>query len=44
MAGLHKRIHTTKLRADGYWSDLANWYIPAGERTARDQIGLRSAR
>ena len=43
VAGLHKRIRTTKLRADGYWSDLANWYIPAGERTARDQIGLRSA-
>lgn len=43
VAGLHKRIRPTKMRADGYWSDLANWYIPAGERTARDQIGLRTA-
>ena len=43
VAGLHKRIRTTTLRADGCWSDLADWYIPAGERTARDQIGLRSA-
>jgi peptide/nickel transport system substrate-binding protein len=43
LAGVHKRIHTTKARADGYWSGLADWYIPAGERTARDQIGLRPA-
>jgi peptide/nickel transport system substrate-binding protein len=43
LAGVHKRIHTTAARADGYWSGLADWYIPAGERTARDQIGLRPA-
>jgi peptide/nickel transport system substrate-binding protein len=43
LAGIHKRIHTTRPRADGYWSGLADWYIPAGERTARDQIGLRPA-
>ena len=41
VAGVHKRIHTTPARADGYWSGLGDWYIPAGERTARDQIGLR---
>jgi peptide/nickel transport system substrate-binding protein len=39
--GIDKRIHTTKMRADGYWSNLAEWWIPAGERTSRDQIGLR---
>jgi peptide/nickel transport system substrate-binding protein len=39
--GIDKRIHTTKMRADGYWSGLADWWIPAGERTSRDQIGLR---
>ncbi len=39
--GLSKRVHTTTLRADGYWSDLADWWIPASERNARDRIGLR---
>jgi peptide/nickel transport system substrate-binding protein len=41
VAGMDKRIRTAKMRADGYWSGLADWWIPAGERTARDQIGLR---
>ena len=41
--GLAKRVHTTTLRADGYWSGMADWWIPAGERNARDKIGLRSA-
>jgi peptide/nickel transport system substrate-binding protein len=39
--GLHKRIHTTTMRVDGYWSGMADWWIPAAERTARDRIGLR---
>jgi peptide/nickel transport system substrate-binding protein len=43
VAGLHKRIRTTKMRPDGYWSGMADWWIPAGERTSRDQIGLRPA-
>ena len=41
--GLAKRVHTTPMRADGYWSGMADWWIPAGERNARDKIGLRSA-
>jgi peptide/nickel transport system substrate-binding protein len=41
--GVDKRIHTTSMRADGYWSDMANWWIPAAQRTARDKIGLRPA-
>ncbi|HEU4723180.1 MAG TPA: peptide ABC transporter substrate-binding protein [Gemmatimonadaceae bacterium] len=41
VAGLHKRIRTTPMRADGYWSGMADWWIPAAERTARDRIGLR---
>ena len=41
--GLAKRVHTTTMRADGYWSGMADWWIPAGERNARDRIGLRSA-
>lgn len=43
MAGVDKRIHTTPMRADGYWSGMADWWIPAGERNARDKIGLRPA-
>ena len=39
--GLDKRIHTAVLRADGYWSHLADWWIPAGQRSVRDRIGLR---
>jgi peptide/nickel transport system substrate-binding protein len=43
MMGIDKRIHTTPFRADGYWSGMADWWIPAGQRTARDKIGLRPA-
>jgi peptide/nickel transport system substrate-binding protein len=43
IAGMDKRIRTTRMRADGYLSGLADWWIPAGERTSRDQIGLRAA-
>jgi len=41
VAGVHKRIRTTTMRADGYWSGMADWWIPAAERTERDRIGLR---
>jgi peptide/nickel transport system substrate-binding protein len=43
VAGIHKRIRTPGLRADGWWNSLADWYIPSGERTERDRIGLTSA-
>ena len=43
VAGIHKRIHTTGLRADEYWARMADWWIPASERTPRDRIGLRPA-
>lgn len=39
--GLDKRIHPVGMRADGYWSHLADWWIPASQRSARDKIGLR---
>ena len=39
--GLDKRIHPAGMRADGYWSHLADWWIPASQRSARDKIGLR---
>jgi len=40
IAGIHKRIRTTGARADEYWAGMADWWIPAAERTARDRIGL----
>lgn len=43
VAGIDKRIRTTDLRADGYWAGMAEWWIPAAQRTARDRIGLRPA-
>jgi peptide/nickel transport system substrate-binding protein len=42
-AGIAKRIRNTHMRADGWWSGLADWWIPANERNARDKIGLRPA-
>jgi peptide/nickel transport system substrate-binding protein len=39
--GVDKRIRTANMRADGYWSGLADWWIPAAQRSARDKIGLR---
>jgi peptide/nickel transport system substrate-binding protein len=43
IAGIHRRIRTTTTRADGYWSGMADWWIPASQRSARDKIGLRPA-
>lgn len=40
IAGIHKRIRTTGVRADEYWAGMADWWIPASERSARDRIGL----
>jgi peptide/nickel transport system substrate-binding protein len=39
--GIQKRIHPVGIRADGYWVGLADWWIPADQRTPRDRIGLR---
>jgi peptide/nickel transport system substrate-binding protein len=43
LAGAHKRIHVQGMRADNWWSGLADWSIPANERIDRDKIGLRAA-
>jgi peptide/nickel transport system substrate-binding protein len=40
IAGIHKRIRTTGVRADEYWAGMADWWIPAADRSARDRIGL----
>ncbi|MBV9880299.1 MAG: peptide ABC transporter substrate-binding protein [Gemmatirosa sp.] len=42
-AGIHRRLRPVGLRADAWWANLAEWTIPASERIARDQIGLRTA-
>jgi peptide/nickel transport system substrate-binding protein len=39
----HRRIRMEKLRADGWFISLADWWIPANERIDRDRIGLRPA-
>jgi ABC-type transport system substrate-binding protein len=36
--GLHRRIHTNVMRPDAWWFSLADWFIPAGERIARDRV------
>lgn len=41
VAGIHRRIRIAPLRADAWWAHLADWYVPAGARIARDRIGLR---
>jgi peptide/nickel transport system substrate-binding protein len=38
--GVHRRIRTTEMRADAWWFDLADWYIPPSERLPRDRIPL----
>lgn len=43
VAGAHKRLRVEGTRADAWWSGLAEWWIPAAERTERDRIGLRPA-
>jgi peptide/nickel transport system substrate-binding protein len=40
---LHKRFVVPTLRADGWWSDLADWRVDPAQRIARDRIGLAPA-
>jgi peptide/nickel transport system substrate-binding protein len=40
IAGLHRRIEPAPMRADGWWSGLAEWSIPRDKRIDRDRIGL----
>lgn len=39
--GIHRRIRTAAMRPDAWWFDLADWYVPAGERISRDRMPLR---
>jgi peptide/nickel transport system substrate-binding protein len=40
MGAGHRRIRTEGLRADTWWSGLADWWIPESERLPRDRIGV----
>lgn len=40
VAGSQRRVHVGTLRPDAWWTHLADWYIPAGERTARDRMAI----
>jgi peptide/nickel transport system substrate-binding protein len=41
IAGAHRRIELTNLRADGWSAGLADWTIPLTQRISRDRVGLR---
>ena len=41
VAGIARRIRTSAMRADEYWAGMADWWIPADQRIARDRIGLQ---
>jgi peptide/nickel transport system substrate-binding protein len=40
IGGSHERLQPGPIRADAWWSDLAEWWIPANARIERDRIGL----
>jgi peptide/nickel transport system substrate-binding protein len=42
VAAIERRIHPSEMRADGWWTTLADWYILPGDRIARDRIGVQS--
>ena len=43
LAGAAKRVHPVRMRADNWAVNLAEWFIPASERIARDNVGSAPA-
>jgi hypothetical protein len=37
---VQKRIHPVDMRADEWFANISQWYIPSDERITRDQIRL----
>ena len=35
--GIHRRVRPTEMRKGAWWTDLASWWIPSGERLPHDQ-------
>ena len=42
LAGAHRRLQMTGMRADAWWAGLSDWTIAADQRIARDGIGLQT--
>jgi peptide/nickel transport system substrate-binding protein len=40
IGGAHERLQPGFMRADAWWTDLAEWSIPASARIERDRVGL----
>jgi peptide/nickel transport system substrate-binding protein len=40
VTAVNRRIEVAPYRADGWWTHLADWLIPADKRIDRDRIGL----
>jgi peptide/nickel transport system substrate-binding protein len=38
VAGVHRRLEPAALRADGWWSGLADWRVRRGAALARDRL------
>ena len=38
---ISRRIRTPALRPDAWWSSVAEWWVPRGERIARDSVASR---
>ncbi|MBA3342257.1 MAG: peptide ABC transporter substrate-binding protein [Gemmatimonadaceae bacterium] len=36
--GIHRRIRTSRIRPDAWWSSLADWYVAADEQIPRDRV------
>ncbi len=43
VAAVQKRIHPVDMRADEWFANISQWYIPSAERIPRDQIRLAEA-
>lgn len=39
VAGRHRRVRPVGLRADAWWANLADWYVPPAARLDRDRTG-----
>jgi peptide/nickel transport system substrate-binding protein len=39
-AAMQQRIYPVGMRANGWWLNLKDWYIPQEQRIARDRVGL----
>lgn len=40
LTAVNRRIQTAPMRADAWWTHLADWSIPADKRIDRDRVGL----